>query len=250
MTTRRALLISNPGKEGAENFCKGVFVDIKKYKQFLTSPLGGAWLSSEIVHLDKPTSTQVDAEVYKLGSFGYTFILFTGHGYFSNQTTMLELKENENYDSLNLRKFTTKRTILLDCCRKVVRPERIFKVAMDSAVESLNKRSLTTTECRKYFDKEIENCPDGNIVCYSCVKDEVSGDDGGNGGFYVSSLLEATNNWFKKNDVDLTKDYAKYSIAKAHDAAISLVARLSGDKQHPEITKARSAPYFPFAVMA
>ena len=46
--SRKALLICNPGEDGAENYCKGVFVDVKRYRELLMSPIGGAWLDTEI----------------------------------------------------------------------------------------------------------------------------------------------------------------------------------------------------------
>ena len=53
--TRRALLIANPGEVGDEDYCKGVYVDIKNYQQHLTSAEGGAWDGGEIQYLNRPT---------------------------------------------------------------------------------------------------------------------------------------------------------------------------------------------------
>lgn len=252
MMKRTALLISNPGEKTTdENYCRGVFVDVKNYKNFLTSPLGGAWEPSEIAEFYRPTCEQVDAAVSKLSSYDYSIVLFSGHGYVSgsNQSTILEFKANEEYDSLNLRQNTTKRTIILDCCRKVY-PERIEeKYAIDAMVKAF-KLSLDSTKCRRAYDKEIEKCSQWSLVCYSCVKGEVSGDDGSNGGFYASSLIRAANRWFEQNNVDLSKYYDSYSVVEAHNAAIPYVSRLSDGKQNPDISKSKSGPYFPFAIMA
>ena len=37
---RKALIISNPGETGVENYCEGVKVDIQNYVCFIESPLG------------------------------------------------------------------------------------------------------------------------------------------------------------------------------------------------------------------
>jgi len=52
---KRALLITNPGEKGADNFCRGVYVDVENYRQHLTSAVGGAWEEKEIIHLDRPS---------------------------------------------------------------------------------------------------------------------------------------------------------------------------------------------------
>ena len=43
MTTKRALLITNPGEQGDENYCKGVYVDAANYRRLMLSPQGGVW---------------------------------------------------------------------------------------------------------------------------------------------------------------------------------------------------------------
>ena len=52
--TRRALIISNPGELGAENYCEGVNKDVINYKKYLMSSVGGGWYEDEIVCLEKP----------------------------------------------------------------------------------------------------------------------------------------------------------------------------------------------------
>ena len=39
--TRKALIISNPGEIGAENYCEGVLKDVENFKNYLQSPKGG-----------------------------------------------------------------------------------------------------------------------------------------------------------------------------------------------------------------
>ena len=102
---RKALIISNPGEVGEENYCDGVSVDVANYINYLTSPLGGAWYRSEIIHLDRPTSTEVDKQIKLLKGCDYAFIAFCGHGYYSFElkSTILILRKHIELDSLSLR---------------------------------------------------------------------------------------------------------------------------------------------------
>ena len=249
MTIRRALLISNPGEQNAQNYCKCVFVDIDNYKNFLTSALGGGWRTAEIVSLNRPSRKQVDDEIAKMHIYDYTVILFSGHGYFSTRSasTILELKKDEEYDELDLRKSATKRTIILDCCRKVY-PEAVYEQVALKAMAKVAKGAPSIEECRKYFDIAIQQCSSGIIVGHSCSINEESGESETYGGYYASSLLIAAKNWYEQSTFD-PKHYYPYSVVQAHDSAVPLVGRLRGGTQNPKIDKSRSEPYFPFAIV-
>lgn len=126
-TSRRALLISNPGEIGAENYCKGVYVDIRNYTRLLLSPQGGSWDPSEIRHLDRPTAQNVRDWLAYFSTHDYVLVMFTGHGWYSSvdRDRILELGNKEKLQSIELRKGSSKRTIILDCCQKVY-AESIF----------------------------------------------------------------------------------------------------------------------------
>lgn len=248
---RKGLIISNPGEIGAENYCEGVKVDVSNYKRFLTSPLGGAWFDSEIVHLDRPSCADTRAEISSLANLDYTFIAFSGHGYVSSRlnTTILELRKGEELDSLELRSNASKRTILLDCCRKVIIEEVLKAAFFAESARTIPK--LDRSECRKYFDKVIEDCAKGIIVGYSCAKNETAGDSQSRGGYYSSSIMQSAIDWYETtNNVNLSDKYYCHSIVKAHENAVPRVRQLSGGTQNPEVEKPRSEPYFPFAIMA
>jgi hypothetical protein len=249
MTTRRALMISNPGEQGAQNYCKGVFVDIQNYKNYFTSALGGAWLASEIVTLDRPSGKQVDDEITKMSAYDYTTILFSGHGYYSQRSmsTILELRKDVEYDEMRLRTAATKRTIILDCCRKVY-PETIYEQIALRAMAKVAKRAPSLEQCRRYFDLAIQRCSNDIIVGHSCSINETSGESETYGGYYASSLLIAAKNWYEQGTFD-PKHYYPYSVVEAHNSAVPLVGRLRGGTQNPKIDKSRSEPYFPFAIV-
>ena len=77
-----------------------------------------------------------------------------------------------------------------------------------------------------------------------------AGDDPIEGGYYTSSIIQSAKNWRTKSNTDLTKQYSRFSVVRAHDSAVNNVSRLSGGTQNPKMEKPRSEPYFPFAIIA
>ena len=247
---RKALIVSNPGEPGAENYCNGVNVDVRNYSSFLKTPLGGGWYDSEISLLPRPSCSDLEKSVSGLSSYDYTLIVFCGHGFFSAQreTTILELKKGQEFNSLDLRKKSYKRTILLDCCRQVEK-ETLGEEALIAKFAEARER-LNLADCRRYFETQVDKCATGIIVGYACAKNEKAGDDPTTGGYYSHSLLKAAASWRDTNTIDLSKQWGNFSVVSTHNQAIPNVLRKSGGTQNPEMEKPRSGPYFPFAIMA
>jgi hypothetical protein len=247
---RNALIVSNPGELGAQNYCEGVKVDVQNYISFLKSPLGGGWLEEEITHLSRPSCNDLDSYISKLAIYDYSFIAFCGHGFHSAQrgSTMLELKKGHEFDSLSLRNNANKRTIILDCCRKVERDLIAESAVIAKFAEA--REALSFAECRRYFEVQVDKCANGIVVGYACSKNETAGDSQSNGGYYSHSLMKSATSWHEKDKTDLTKQYSYHTIVSAHNIAVPIVKQLSGGNQNPEIDKPRSEPYFPFAIIA
>jgi hypothetical protein len=185
----------------------------------------------------------------RLNSSEYTLIIFAGHGFYSaeHDSTILQLNKDEILDSIDLRENSQKRTIILDCCREVHKEllvEELRKYALAN-----EKYSIDPVQCRVCFDDAIAQCSKGLIIAYACSKDERSGDDPSSGGYYSFSLLAACEKWIPEG-LDLKKNYRTLSIVEGHDLACLNVKKLSGGLQNPEIQKARSGRYFPFAIWA
>ena len=248
--TRFALIISNPGEDGTDSYCAGVNIDVTNYVAFLKSPLGGSWYADEIKQLYKPSQRDVVYTLQSMSSYDYTFIVFSGHGYYSAQreSTILELSRAQEIDSLELAKGENKRTVLLDCCRVVVE-DVVLESTMLRAFAETGKR-LSAAQCRLYFDKHISDCPNGIITGYACSKGETAGDNAVDGGRYLSSLINAAQQWYESSKTDLSNYWYHYTVSAAHDTSVQRVQRLSGGRQNPNIDKPRSGPYFPFAIMA
>jgi hypothetical protein len=249
--TRRALLIANPGEAGQENYCRGVYADINNYRHFLTSAPGGAWNPEiEIKYLNKPTKKELAIPLIKCELADYSFILFTGHGYFSEdlQEPVLELGSGETICLSELLAPNTKRTVVLDCCQKIHKTElleerNIIKAAMAES----RRREPDREACRRIFDEEIEAAAVSAVIPQSCHKDEYSTADDELGSRYATSLIVTGERWARQQ-ATAAWPAESCSIVAAHKYASEMTTRLSAGDQNPTITKAKSGPYFPFAV--
>jgi len=54
----------------------------------------------------------------------------------------------------------------------------------------------------------------------------------------------------ESSKVDMKTTYEPYSIVNVFNGAVPLVQKLTGNTQNPQIEKPRSAPYYPFAIIA
>ena len=255
-TTRKALFISNPGEVGEENYCKGVFEDIKNFRKLLQAAHGGFWQANEIIELSRPTKKEVTAAVRGLAPYSYSFILFSGHGWYSSvdMCNVLTLCRGHEISSNELLKDANKRTIILDSCRKVyhesITESRSMAKAMLMSEEAL-LRQADPYKCRALFSQLIEESSTGIIEINSCNIGETAGDDEVLGGRYSSSLIAGAENWTEQEaKKPLWASANSDSIVRAHDVATSTTQRRSGNSQNPRITKPRSGNYFPFIVYA
>lgn len=254
--TRKALLISNPGETGAENYCKGVFVDVRNYSRMLCSPHGGAWQQGDIVHLSRPSKTELREAVKGLAPYTYSFIVFSGHGWYSSveRCNVLTLRKGEEVASLELLAGASRRTVILDCCRKVYHEtiEESVKRAMLFNTAALSAgRQADPAKCRALFLDLVSKTPTGVVEISSCNIGETAGDDETQGGRYSSSLIAAADMWADaETKKPLWSGDNSASIVAAHTQAADGTQRRSGGTQNPTITKPRSGDYFPFTVFA
>lgn len=254
--SKRALLISNPGEIGAENYCKGVYVDINNYQRLLTSSEGGAWENGEIRHLDRPTAQNVRDWLAIFSVYDYVLVMFTGHGWYSapDRDRILELRKGEEIASNDLLVGTKRRTVILDSCQKVHQESLLEKLARQFAftANAAEARHTPNREaCRKLFLDSIQAAPQGAVRLTSCAIDEVSTDDDTRGGRYNASLIECVEDWVA---LQAKKQFyaspEMFSVVAAHECAAERTRKLSGGKQNPSIEKPKTSPYFPFAVFA
>ncbi len=245
----QALIIGNPGERGEQSYCEGVEKDLEAYPTFLRSALGGTWRADEIKVLARPSVPDARAAIEDLKRADYSLGIFCGHGYIDAQSrsTMLILKRGQEINSAELFRGASKQSVILDCCR-VVTP----RIALDEAMKKalIAKAALDPAECRKYYEKTLDTCPDGLVVMFACDKNETASDDASAGGLYSSSLIAGVREWSGSFAINTQANYRTFSVVQAHGNAKERVERLSGGRQNPNIQKPRSEPYFPFGIVA
>ena len=246
---RRALIIGNPGETGAENYCEGVNRDLENYPRFLQTAYGGVWNKHDIEILKRPRVQAVRDAIAKVRDADYSLVVFTGHGYHlqPRDSTILELKKDEEIDSAELRRGAAKQTLVLDCCRKVYRQVTIAERAIFKAMAA---PTLHPQHCRYYYNKQIEECFPGLIVINSCTVGQTAGDASDKGGWYSYSFIQGAEAWVENNSINTDKEYDVMSVVSAHGEACRRVSNLSGGRQDPQIEKPRSEKYFPFCIVA
>ena len=246
---RKAPLIGNPGEKGRGNFLAGVARDLKNYENYLQSPLGGSWYRQEISVLDNPSRADVRRALIPLRTANYSFVLFSGHGYFSddNRDTIVCLSGDEELEAVELRRGSGRQTVVLDCCRVV---EKVALAEDSVAKVDRSPRSLDANDCRRYFDQEISKCPVGLVVMHACDVNETAADDSRRGGYYASNLINVAEDWAKSDTTDLSKKYNVLRVPDVHDRAAERVSWLSSGRQNPQIEKPKATSYFPFSIVA
>lgn len=241
--TRRALIISNPGELGAENYCEGVNKDVINYKKYLMSSVGGGWYEDEIVCLEKPDHILLNKHIKLMEDTEYTLIIFCGHGCTVGDETIIELNKDCDYRASSLRTGAIKRTIILDCCRVI--NNSLSESAIYEYSSKLEKSDSYIPLARIYFDAAIQKCNNGIVTTFACDLNETAGDDSRLGGYYSYSLIKSAQSWERQ----LNNSSASYaSIVTIHEKAATMTRMKSGNEQNPQIDKPRNSPYFPFAI--
>ena len=237
--TRKALIIGNPGENGAENYCAGVLKDVDNFQKYLQSPRGGGWYIEEISMLMKPDKAMLNKTLQSLSGIGYTFIAFCGHGYSMREETMLELSKSNEINANELKVGAIKRTIILDSCRKE-------EYRLDSILEHRSFAKFYTADAaivnsRRDFENAISKSANGIVLINSCAYNETATDLDTYGGLYCYNYIKYATEYNLPSDKYLT-------VVGVHIATSEIVKKNSAGNQNPTIEKPRTAPYFPFAV--
>jgi len=214
----------------------------------LLSPQGGSWWPNEIRHINLPDRADMTLELIKLKGADYSLVYFTGHGYYSGQKTdtVLELKHGVEIESKALLTGVGKQSIILDCCRVIIGTLALEKSMAKFAASGL---SLNPENCRKAFDKAVEDAPGTQIITHACKINETAGDDSETGGVYTHRLLRKGYEWAAKQSPTWGGPKV-LSLVENHDLAERQVRTDSQGKQNPTILAARTGPYLPFVVSA
>jgi len=210
---------------------------------------------------DKPTAKQLHNDLSQMvaDEIEMSLVIFCGHGYYSAQrrSNVLNINSTESIDSIDLRTGANKRIIILDACREV-KDEYLnesFEKSMTFSELSARKQKLSPTQCRQFYDIEVQKCPKQLIVAYSCNINELSGDSTTFGGYYSGSLILQAEEWAdtQLDVVDLSSKYTHASFVKFHNDAVPKVKHMSSGDQNPQIDKPRlpeSSNHLPFGILA
>lgn len=246
---KKILILSNPGREGAENYCEGVKRDVDNYKQFFLSPVGGNWYESEIDCRQYATKSEVLKLLKDMRNLDFSIIIFVGHGYSQYNRSYVELKPSiwqndttNDMDTEEFRESACKRIVILDCCRK----EWVPLFEHNAVVNRIEKSFSMYRNTREIYESVIEEMPIMNLFLYGCDLGETSGDDSRRGGYYSSALLDVC--YQKAQEYRHKQERYYVSAVQAHELAIPLVKKKKYD-QNPQIEKPRSEPYLPLAIV-
>lgn len=241
--TRKAILIGSPGSKNADNFLKGVDIDLGHFVSFLKSPIGGSWMDYEIEELNsEPTEKLV--ELVQNTHEDFLLLYFSGHGNQNLHETLIAINEHEAIRVSQLISIinSPKSLIIIDSCRKIV----------DEYFENLTGQEYLTFETSfnqpntsELYKQKIAQCSDGIVIAYSCSVGEISNEIE-LGGLYTYSLLKTSLDWYvsQLNDGVL-------EISNVTNLAHQFVKRSSNNEQNPEliaVNNEQQSLNFPFAL--
>lgn len=241
---RKALIIGSP-----DDVIIGVHQDVINYRNFLLSPIGGYWRSDELIILENPNELAVISAMTNLKNADYSMAIFAGHGCQLNAHSppTISIQPGVDISSGRLKSGAPKHTLILDCCR--VHPK--INLHLESMTKSASfAEQMNGSKCRTYYDLHISNCHEGTVVLYGCSDGELSGESSTEGGYYSSSLIQTAKSWGYGSQCGTSRNYDILSVVQAHHAASSMVRSRTSNEQNPTADYSRTAPHFPFAVVA
>lgn len=240
---RIAILIGSPLSEDNPSHLSGVNYDIKNYYNFLLSSTGGAWSKDEIIYLKNPTSIELQNVGKQCRSFEYTFVYYSGHGFYAPNIDdqFLNLNENEKVSAKAFLNFSPKQITIFDACRVFSDWSNfIGEIDTPSLIYDYQNASIA----REYYHERIDQIQKGQAVLFSTQKGNYSYEEKNKGGFFSSSILLAASKFaqYEQNGRIL-------SIHDAFEYSKEIIRTEYSAKQVPEIIKSNfDALLLPFAV--
>lgn len=250
MIRRKALLIACPGPPD-DDYLSGVKVDIRNWRDFLKSPLGGAWAAGEISLLENPSAAAVKVAALSLAAVDYSMVVYTGHGHLdaASDRTYTAIGLDPGLPVSTLTKGADRHTVVVDSCR---RPTARLPT-MDALAKLVEKAEaqLSPEQCRRCFDQDVLACEPAHVTLYACSPGEFAHENERTGGYYTHHLLKATRDWFNENrGADTSDSYYSLSVVAAHRRASLALRRDRGDDQTPDSDKPKVRKFFPLAIIA
>lgn len=241
---RRALIVYCDDTPSGKLF--GPPVDYINYKNFLTSPLGGAWEEYEIDKIQNPTYDQLIDKMSFLEGADYTFVIFTGHGDIVQCQDLCKQYVELNDQNIWIKKLFSKaprQTLIIDACRTYRYVEMPMLRQASINTESVENFSLKTKVIyRRIFDNAVLRAPEGITILYATQKGAVA-DDSRTGAVYLSSLIGGAKNWSKHDH-----DSCVLPLNEANEYAKKYIEFHYESKQEPTMNLSKRTIFYPFAV--
>ena len=221
---RKALLICNNDASGATH-------DIDKWRKYLLSGGGGAWVDGEIERLVNPSLSDLNATLSRVRRENNNFVLvvFAGHGEWKRNTLLEINPQGEEIDETEFNNLALREIVCLDCCRGISR-------LTESAVEA-ELRFFSATQrssLRQAYDNRMMQADPQQVNLYACKVGQCAYGDN-DGGFYTNNLLDAAQDFLPNRDFQ--------TINRAHNIAAPLTTMETrsreGKLQEPVMTEGR-----------
>lgn len=233
MINRRQLVIIANNGSSTGNFLPGVQEDVENYLDFFRSNEGGAWDDSEIVpkHCGW-TESDLIGHLSNCKTLGidYCLIVFTGHGYFCNNSPVFELSSGNEVSLEKIKQavWDCRCLMIADSCQKI---HSVSENLMLSKSFSFSSSAYDRMLYVQAYNARLGQVTPHSFTFASAVSKDEEAIDTDRGGLYSSSLLAAASRI--KSSSFLSR---VWSIKDVHDLAIAGVRTGSNNRQHPQIT--------------
>jgi hypothetical protein len=193
---RLAIIISAPGGyDRRTERLAGIECDVKNWKNFFSSNIGGAWEEEEMQVISDPTRTDICCLHVFVESHDYDYVVltFSGHGEYDETTG-----ENVYYinncliPESDLLLNVDRQLSIFDACRVPVKDA--FGLACFSEESALIKSFSNLREqdlrqwCKRAYNDAIMRLPCLDARMYSCSIGETA-NDMGTGGLFTLNLI-------------------------------------------------------------
>ena len=178
-----ALLIGN------SDGLPGVKKDLNDWKNFLVSPVGGAWdESNEIVSFMNPSKTLLLDYIKEFERFfDFAIVVYSGHGAYNKQTILEINKKGEEIEETDLIGISPKQISIFDCCRAIMKESTSHYEGRN--LYSIKGISYNLDEIRQAYEQKIKQATEQQVCLYACSIGETALDTE-EGGLYTQTLLK------------------------------------------------------------
>lgn len=208
---------------------KGVKKDIKRFRAFLESDVGGAWESWEI---DSGCDLALDVVRRKIGDirrggYDYVIVYFSGHGGMIRTTKLCLNSDEECIDEGEFAGLAGRQLSIFDCCRASPDMATNSKVATFDAANEANMLDYRYLY-RARYERLIEKASPQDVRLYACQKYKKAYDTS-KGGMYTQQLIDDAIEQSKHGNA-----YVK-DVHRAAASAVRYSSMIKGEYQEPDI---------------